>query len=384
MAAEYDNVRLALDWAGEDDPDLQVVMISKLDWFWTIRGTVREARQRILSALARNHSAAAGQARLHMVAASWFYVAGELETAMAQVEEAVLLLDRFDDPELAGKIINMRGILRAVTGDLAGAERDFSHLLQMSNGQPPSEALFRSLNNLAMVHLVMGRAHEALARIEQAIEVLAQLSHRPLIFTQYRHTQGAVLLALGRIPEARAGFLDGLEEAAEYGNYQAAVALLQGLACCAAESSEAVLCLELLASARSCARTAGLKVFEVPGTPTAAAERRSRTALGEQAAEHAWARGFGMDLPAALERARAKPAVDPGSVVTPRKLAIIRLVAAGLANKEIAQRLSISERTVEAHLEQVRNQLGFHNRAQVAAWAVSSGLLSNPTPGALQ
>jgi DNA-binding CsgD family transcriptional regulator len=53
---------------------------------------------------------------------------------------------------------------------------------------------------------------------------------------------------------------------------------------------------------------------------------------------------------------------------------VIRLVAIGLGNKEIARRLSISERTVEAHLEQVRNQLGFHNRAQIAAWAASVGI----------
>ena len=43
---------------------------------------------------------------------------------------------------------------------------------------------------------------------------------------------------LRRIPEARARFLDGLEEAAEYDNYQAAISVLQGLACCAAESGD--------------------------------------------------------------------------------------------------------------------------------------------------
>jgi DNA-binding CsgD family transcriptional regulator len=40
--------------------------------------------------------------------------------------------------------------------------------------------------------------------------------------------------------------------------------------------------------------------------------------------------------------------------------------------------MSISERTVEAHPEQLRQQLGFQNRAQVAAWAVSRGLASVP------
>jgi len=43
-------------------------------------------------------------------------------------------------------------------------------------------------------------------------------------------------------------------------------------------------------------------------------------------------------------------------------------VAAGLTNRAIAQRLFISERTAEGHVEQIRNKLGFSSRAQIAAW----------------
>jgi DNA-binding CsgD family transcriptional regulator len=60
-----------------------------------------------------------------------------------------------------------------------------------------------------------------------------------------------------------------------------------------------------------------------------------------------------------------------GGHLTPRKLEIARLVADGLADREIAERLSISERTVGAHLGQIRTQLGFRNRAQLAAWVAS-------------
>jgi DNA-binding CsgD family transcriptional regulator len=68
-------------------------------------------------------------------------------------------------------------------------------------------------------------------------------------------------------------------------------------------------------------------------------------------------------------------------VLTPRKTEVVRLVAEGLSNKEIARKLWLSQRTVEAHLDQLRRQLGFHNRAQVAAWAVSRGLIE-PVVGA--
>jgi hypothetical protein len=49
------------------------------------------------------------------------------------------------------------------------------------------------------------------------------------------------------------------------------------------------------------------------------------------------------------------------------------LVAEGLTNREIAARLFISERTVDGHLEHVREKLGVNTRAQVAAWVVRQG-----------
>jgi len=51
-----------------------------------------------------------------------------------------------------------------------------------------------------------------------------------------------------------------------------------------------------------------------------------------------------------------------------REREVAGLVAEGLSNRQIAQRLFISERTVEGHVEQTLNKLGFENRAQVAAW----------------
>jgi pimeloyl-ACP methyl ester carboxylesterase/DNA-binding CsgD family transcriptional regulator len=51
-----------------------------------------------------------------------------------------------------------------------------------------------------------------------------------------------------------------------------------------------------------------------------------------------------------------------------REREVADLVAAGMTNREIAGRLSISERTAEYHVEQIRNKLGFHSRREVAAW----------------
>jgi len=59
--------------------------------------------------------------------------------------------------------------------------------------------------------------------------------------------------------------------------------------------------------------------------------------------------------------------------LSPRELEVARLVADGLTNREIAAGLFLSERTVDSHLEHVREKLGVNTRAQVAAWVVRQG-----------
>jgi DNA-binding CsgD family transcriptional regulator/ribosomal protein S11 len=56
--------------------------------------------------------------------------------------------------------------------------------------------------------------------------------------------------------------------------------------------------------------------------------------------------------------------------LTRREREIASLVALGLTNREIAERLFIAERTAEGHVESIRNKLGFRSRTQIAAWVV--------------
>jgi pimeloyl-ACP methyl ester carboxylesterase/DNA-binding CsgD family transcriptional regulator len=57
--------------------------------------------------------------------------------------------------------------------------------------------------------------------------------------------------------------------------------------------------------------------------------------------------------------------------LTPRQTEVAALVAEGLTNRELAERLGISERSAESHLERIRLRLGFRSRSQVAAWYVA-------------
>ncbi|HKW58779.1 MAG TPA: LuxR C-terminal-related transcriptional regulator [Candidatus Dormibacteraeota bacterium] len=65
--------------------------------------------------------------------------------------------------------------------------------------------------------------------------------------------------------------------------------------------------------------------------------------------------------------------MTPRVELSRREREVAALVAEGLSNREIAERLFISERTAEGHVEQIFNKLGFGKRAQVAAWIASGG-----------
>jgi NarL family two-component system response regulator LiaR len=66
--------------------------------------------------------------------------------------------------------------------------------------------------------------------------------------------------------------------------------------------------------------------------------------------------------------------------LTKRETSVLRLVAEGLANKEIARRLAISEKTVKAHLNNVFAKLDVHSRTQAALQAVRSGIARTADP----
>jgi DNA-binding NarL/FixJ family response regulator len=76
---------------------------------------------------------------------------------------------------------------------------------------------------------------------------------------------------------------------------------------------------------------------------------------------------------AAREVLSARSEERPDAGLSPREQEVLRLVAEGLPNKLIAHRLSISEKTVKAHLTSIFQQIGVTDRTQAALWAQRHG-----------
>ncbi|WP_216853568.1 response regulator [Phytoactinopolyspora halotolerans] len=81
-------------------------------------------------------------------------------------------------------------------------------------------------------------------------------------------------------------------------------------------------------------------------------------------------------LTVALDRPGNSPSREPaGHPLTAREVDVLRLVATGSTNREIAERLYLSEGTVKNHISRILNRLGLRDRTQAALYARDQGLV---------
>ncbi|MGF1540828.1 MAG: response regulator transcription factor [Pleurocapsa sp.] len=67
--------------------------------------------------------------------------------------------------------------------------------------------------------------------------------------------------------------------------------------------------------------------------------------------------------------------VVPSNVeLTPTELKVVQLVAKGMANREIADKLNVSQRTIESHVSNMLNKTNLNNRTELARWAIESSM----------
>ncbi len=100
--------------------------------------------------------------------------------------------------------------------------------------------------------------------------------------------------------------------------------------------------------------------------PTGAGPHEFQTRINQQdevlAADDALALGL------SLTDSPPVDAAEPG-LLTPRQLEVAELLSQGLSNRQIAERLVVTERTVASHIEHILDKLNLSSRTQIALWA---------------
>jgi DNA-binding NarL/FixJ family response regulator len=265
--------------------------------------------------------------------------------------------------------------------DLSGADAALTAAGQQA--APPAGALPTPLllQSRARLRLAQHRPEAALADARAAAVAVAELGLRHPVFATWRVEAAEALVALGENPEAQRLAREQLELSEQLGTPGARGSALRVLARTEPEPIPLLeRAVELLAD--SPARLEHTRALVGLGAALRRANRRAdarvplRRALDQ--ADHGGmlllARRAREELNAVGARPRRSALSGPGSL-TPAEQRVVQLAARGHGNRAIAERLYVTQRTVETHLTHAFQKLDISSRAELA------GVLE-PEPGA--
>ena len=302
---------------------------------------------------------------------------GDWDAAVAEADRACRHLADPPDPAV-GLAWYQRAELHRMTGQLSSAETAYERAA--THGHDPHPGL-------ALLWLARGRTEAAAAAVRRVLGdrrdpypgVVAEMAG-PRPRAEMLAAAVEILVAAGDLPAAGVA-ADELQRMA--GERQtplctAVAARALGTVLLAREEPSAAL--EVLGRARRC-WTELQAPYETARTRVL--EARALRALGDDdtaAIEERAAAGVFDEVGAALDLARLEvpPAGDtsePAGGLTAREIEVVRLVAAGRTNREVADALVISDKTVARHLHNVFTKLDLPNRSAATAWAYEHGLV---------
>jgi ATP/maltotriose-dependent transcriptional regulator MalT len=293
---------------------------------------------------------------------------GDWSRAAEQAERASAGVPGHQNPDAVGEAHYELAELHRLRGELAAAERAYAEAARHGREPHPGIALLR---------LAQGRTDAAVRGLKRALVEAT----RPPARARLLPAAVEVLLGAGAAGEALAACRE-LEAIAAALGTEALVAL-------AAHARAALLLHAEDAQAALGPLRRAFFVWQTMGAPYAAAKvrvdlARACEALGDgegAALERAAARATFSELGAALDLANLAPApraLNPARAhgLTERELQVLRLLATGGTNKAVAQKLGLSEKTVDRHVSNIFGKLGVASRAAATAYAYEHGLIA--------
>lgn len=301
----------------------------------------------------------------HLDLGALYYEWNVLDESARHLEQAIRISERNRNDEFLAPSLMMMARLRLANGDLPGAQDSLEAAHQRINaGDVPASLVNRIA--AAQVHLAL--AQDDLQGARRWADKLADDADCHNFYRFFNLTGANILLAQNQRAAAHDYLTRCYEGAVKAGwGYGAiAVRVLQTLA--AGTPAEA---LKMLGDALSLAEPEGfVRTFVDAGT-----------ALLPHLQEAA-RRGIEVDyvgkILAAMQKRPKMILIDQTSLVEPlseRELEVLRLVADGLSNREIARKLFISTGTAKTHVHNIIGKLGVRNRTEAAARAIELGLV---------
>jgi DNA-binding CsgD family transcriptional regulator len=238
------------------------------------------------------------------------------------------------------------------------------------------------LHNLGAVAQEQGDLAEARRHFEDSVAMrraLGDIAGLALSLAKL----GEVISAMGEAQTAHRLLCESLTLQRDLGDRAGMAFVLERLGMAAAARGQRRHALRIAAAAQA--------LREAIGTPLGPGaleiyERwlsEARAALRPEDATAAWESGRSLGLDQVIvevmqfdpSRVSVSRNTDALSPLSAREREVAALLAQGLSNRDIAERLVVSERTAENHVQHVLNRLGLRSRAQVAAWAVEHGVI---------
>ncbi len=229
------------------------------------------------------------------------------------------------------------------------------------------------LLDASMSLMLMSIGASVLSDEQQAREITTaalqemQRQQSPWVITWIKWTQGIVDFRFGEPERAVQTLLAILREQREYGDRWGPIWSIEVLAWAHARLGDAHRAAVLLGAAAALHTLTGVRTYTMVPFADArrAAEAEARRVLGEPGYKAAVAVGARIQT---YDEAVALVEQEDSTALTGAQLAVARLVATGTTNKDIAEHLVISLRTVESHVSAILRRLGLSNRREIMLW----------------